>query len=45
MNEKDNELAKQVMLEEAIAKSVQIPGVKVNRKQFLAEQSATRAEK
>lgn len=44
MNEKDNELAKQVMLEEAIAKSVQIPGVKVNRKQFLAEQFATRAE-
>lgn len=44
MNEKDNELVKQAMLEEAIEKSVQIPGIKVNRKQFLEEQFATKSE-
>ena len=44
MEEKDNELAKQMMLEEVITKSVQIPGVKVNRKQFLAEQFAAKAD-
>lgn len=38
MEIKENNLAKQVMLEEIISKAVQIPGVKVNRKQFLAEQ-------
>ena len=45
MEEKDNELAKQMMLEEVITNAVQIPGVKVNRKQFLAEQFASKAEK
>ena len=44
MEEKDNELAKQMMLEEVITNAVQIPGVKVNRKQFLAEQFASKAE-
>ena len=44
MEEKDNDLAKQMMLEEIITKSIQIPGVKVNRKQFLAEQFASRAD-
>lgn len=34
MEEKDNDLAKQMMLEEVIINAVQIPGVKVNRKQF-----------
>ena len=43
MGEKTNEVAKQMMLEEAITKSVQIPGVKVNRRQFLAEQFASKA--
>ena len=43
MSEKTNEVAKQMMLEEAITKSVQIPGVKVNRRQFLAEQFASKA--
>jgi hypothetical protein len=37
MKEKENELAKQMMLEEVITNAVQIPGVKVNRKQFFAE--------
>lgn len=41
MEEKDNDLAKQMMLEEVITKAVQIPGVKVNRRQFLAEQFAS----
>lgn len=44
MEEKDNELVKQLILEEAITKSVQIPGVKVNRKQFLAEQFASKSK-
>lgn len=44
MEEKNNDLAKQMMLEEIITKSIQIPGVKVNRKQFLAEQFASRAD-
>lgn len=44
MEEKDNELAKQMMLEEIIINAVQIPGVKVSRKQFLAEQFATKAD-
>ena len=38
MEVKENNLVHQVMLEEIISKAVQIPGVKVNRKQFLAEQ-------
>ena len=38
MDVKENNLAQQVMLEEIISKAVQIPGVKVNREQFLAEQ-------
>ena len=44
MEEKDNELAKQMMLEEVITNAVQIPGVKVNRKQFLAEQFASKVD-
>lgn len=44
MEEKDNDLAKQMMLEEVITTAVQIPGVKVNRKQFLAEQFASKAD-
>ena len=44
MKEKDNDLTKQMMLEEVITKAVQIPGVKVNRKQFLAEQFASKAD-
>ena len=44
MEEKDNNLAKQMMLEEVITKAVQIPGVKVNRKQFLAEQFASKVD-
>lgn len=44
MEEKNNDLAKQMMLEEVITNAVQIPGVKVNRKQFLAEQFASRAD-
>lgn len=44
MEKKDNDLAKQMMLEEIITNAVQIPGVKVNRKQFLAEQFASKAD-
>ena len=44
MEEKDNNLTKQMMLEEVITKAIQIPGVKVNRKQFLAEQFASKAD-
>ena len=44
MEEKDNDLAKQMMLEEVITKAVQIPGVKVNRKQFLADQFACKTD-
>ena len=44
MEEKDNDLTKQMMLEEVITKAVQIPGVKVNRKQFLAEQFASKSD-
>ena len=44
MEEKEDGLAKQMMLEEVITKAVQIPGVKVNRKQFLAEQFATKKD-
>ena len=44
MEEKEEDLAKQMMLEEVITKAVQIPGVKVNRKQFLAEQFATKKD-
>ena len=43
MNKKENDVAKQVMFEDIIAAAVQIPGVKVNRKQFLAEQFASKA--
>lgn len=42
MNEKENGAAKQMMLEEVITNAVQIPGVKVNRRQFLAEQFASK---
>lgn len=44
MDEKDNELAKQMMLEEIITGAIQIPGVKVNRKQFLAEEFASKVD-
>ena len=44
MEEKNDDLAKQMMLEEIITKAVQIPGVKVNRRQFLAEQFASKAD-
>lgn len=44
MEEKDNELVKQMMLEEIITNAIQIPGVKVNRKQFLAEQFASKTD-
>lgn len=44
MNEKDNELAKEMMLEEIITNAVQIPGVKVDRRRFLAEQFASKTE-
>lgn len=44
MEEKANDSAKQMMLEEVITKSIQIPGVKVNRKQFLVEQFASKAD-
>lgn len=44
MEEKSNDLAKQMMLEEVITNAVQIPGVKVNRKQFLAEHFASKAD-
>lgn len=44
MEKKDNDLAKQMMLQEVITNAVQIPGVKVNRKQFLAEQFASKAD-
>lgn len=42
MSEKENAVAKQMLLEEVITNAVQIPGVKVNRKQFLAEQFASK---
>ena len=38
----NNEIAKQVVLEEIILNAIKIPGVKVERKKFLAEQFATR---
>lgn len=44
MEVKENNLVKQVMLEEIISKAVQIPGVKVNRKQFLAEQFCSKTD-
>ncbi len=43
MEEKEKNLAKQMVLEDIITKTIQIPGVKVNRKQFLAEQFASKA--
>ena len=39
----NNDSTKQFMLEEIITHAVQIPGVKVNRNQFLAEQFANKA--
>lgn len=36
-----NELSKEIVLEDIIVSSVKIPGVKVNRNKFLAEQFAT----
>lgn len=43
MEEKEKNSAKQMVLEDIITKTIQIPGVKVNRKQFLAEQFASKA--
>ena len=43
MEKKEKNLAKQMVLEDIITKTIQIPGVKVNRKQFLAEQFASKA--
>lgn len=40
----NNASTKQLILEEVITHAIQIPGVKVNRKQFLAEQFATKAD-
>lgn len=40
--EKNDDLAKQMMLEEVITNAVQIPGVKVNRTHFLTEQFSTK---
>ena len=42
MSEKEKDVAKQMMLEDVITKAIQIPGVKVNRKRFLAEQFASK---
>lgn len=42
MNEKENGISKQMVLEDVITNAVKIPGVKVNRKQFLTEQFATK---
>lgn len=39
-SEKTKELSKEIVLEDVIGASVQIPGVKVNRNKFLAEQFA-----
>ena len=44
MDEKTNDLAKQMMLQEVITNAVQLPGVKVDRKQFLAEQFASKVD-
>ena len=44
MEEKEDDLAKQMLLEEIITKAIQVPGVKVNRKQFLAEQFAPKVD-
>ena len=44
MEEKNDGLEKQLILEEVITKAVQIPGVKVNRKQFLAEQFSSKTD-
>ena len=43
MEEKEKNSAKQMVLEDIITKTIQAPGVKVNRKQFLAEQFASKA--
>lgn len=40
-NEKSKDLSKEIVLEDVINASVQIPGVKVNRNKFLAEQFAS----
>lgn len=42
MSEKSNGIAKQMMIEEVITNAVKIPGVKVNRRKFLAEQFASK---
>ena len=42
--EEKNELVKQMRLEDVITKSVQIPGVKVDRRQFLSEQFKSKSD-
>ena len=44
MNENNNDLAKEMMLEEIITNAVQLPGVKVDRRKFLAEQFASQKD-
>lgn len=43
MEEKNNDLSRQIMLEEVITKAIQIPGVKVDRRKFLSEQFVSTA--
>lgn len=44
MDKKDDELAKEIMLQEIITNAVKLPGVKVDRRHFLAEQFASVSE-
>ena len=44
MEENENDSTKQIMLETVVTKAIQIPGVKVNRRQFLAEQFSSNAD-
>lgn len=44
-NETMKDLSKEIVLEDVISASVQIPGVKVNRNKFLAEQFASDADR
>ena len=44
MKQTNNEIAKEMMLEKVITNAIQIPGVKVNRTKFLAEQFASRTD-
>ena len=44
MEEKNSELVKDMMLEEVITNAIQLPGVKVDRRKFLAEQFADKVD-